>query len=157
MTRYSLTPFRTGRSALPFGNLNSEMERLLSDFFGGDTTTEASPIGNIRVPPIDFAESKDAYHLTAELPGVEQSDLDVSVSDNVLTIRAEKKAEEKKEDHNYYRYERSYGSYQRQLQLPGEVNADKADVSFKNGVLSITLPKQEIEQTKVKKLTVKAK
>ncbi len=103
-------------------------------------------------PPIDIIETKDGYKITAELPGIDKNDVDISVSGNTLTIKAEKKQEKVEEGENYYLSERAYGLFQRQIAIPEGVETDKIKASFKNGVLEITLPKGE--EAKPKKIKI---
>jgi len=103
-------------------------------------------------PPIDIIETKDGYKITAELPGIDKNDVDISVSGNTLTIKAEKKQEKVEEGENYYLSERAYGLFQRQITIPEGVETDKIKASFKNGVLEITLPKGE--EAKPKKIKI---
>ena len=101
-----------------------------------------------------MAENDNAYIVTAELPGIDPKDIDISLEGNVLTLRGEKKEESEKKDKNYHRVERRYGSFVRSLTLPAEVNADKIEADYRNGLLEVTLPKSET--VKPKKITVKA-
>lgn len=105
-------------------------------------------------PALDVAENDNAYIVTAELPGIDPKDIDISLEGNVLTLRGEKKEESEKKDKNYHRVERRYGSFVRSLTLPAEVNADKIEADYRNGLLEVTLPKSET--VKPKKITVKA-
>jgi HSP20 family protein len=89
----------------------------------------------------------------AELPGIDRDNIDVNLSDHTLTIKAEKKKEEEVKEENYYRSERSYGSYVRTLDLPRDVRRDKVKATFKNGVLEIRMPKTE--EAKAKEIKVK--
>jgi HSP20 family protein len=121
-----------------------EMERWFEDFFRGFGLTPYT--GEGRVSPrvdIDVVETENEIKVSAELPGMEQEDIDVGLSGNELTIRGEKKAEREEEGENYYRMERSYGSFRRSVSLPHEVDADQASASFRNGVLTVILPKAE--------------
>jgi len=107
-------------------------------------------------PHADVVEDENQVQVTIELPGVDEKDLHVSLSHDVLTIRGEKKEEREQKDKNYYRMERSYGSFERSIPLPGSVDEDKIDATFKQGVLIITLPKVASKKES-KKITVKAK
>jgi HSP20 family protein len=103
---------------------------------------------------VDVAEMEDEIKVSAELPGLDNEDIDVSLSDDVLTISGEKKEEKEEKGKNYYRSERSYGAFRRDIPLPSQVDADKVDAVFQKGVLTITLPKTA--EAKAKKVTVKA-
>lgn len=94
------------------------------------------------VPNFDVKETKDALVLQADLPGLTEKDVNISVTGNRLTVSGERKAEEKKEDENYYTFERSYGAFTRTFTLPDEVDADEVRAELKDGVLTVTLPKR---------------
>ncbi len=108
----------------------------------------------ITTPTVDLYEEKDDIVVKAELPGLEKDNIEVDLSDNRLTIRGEKKQEEEVKRENYYRSERSYGSFSRTLELPSEVQTDKVKAAFKNGVLEIRLPKTEEAKKKPTKIKV---
>jgi HSP20 family protein len=135
---------RRGESHDPFTALESQMRRYFDDFFEG---FDLAPFGKGGLheagltPKVDVAETYDAVHVTADLPGMSENDIEVTLSDGHLHIRGEKHAEKEDKDKNYHRIERSYGSFQRSIALPAEVDSQKVDASFKNGVLSVVLPK----------------
>jgi HSP20 family protein len=106
------------------------------------------------MPSVDIFEEGDNVVVKAELPGMKREDLDVSMTDNTISISGEKKKEEKVERKNYYREERSYGSFTRSFRLPVEVQTDKAKASFKEGVLEIRIPKSEEAIQKEKKVLI---
>ena len=103
---------------------------------------------DIEPPVVDFYKEKDDLVVKAELPGIEKQDIEVNVTDHTLTIKGEKKKEEKAEEANYYRSERSFGSFRRTLELPSDVKAEKVKASFRNGILEVRLPKTEVAKTK---------
>ncbi|HET7152684.1 MAG TPA: Hsp20/alpha crystallin family protein [Candidatus Kapabacteria bacterium] len=106
------------------------------------------------VPKVDLSEDEKNVYVHAELPGLAKEDVKVTVSDeNVLTIRGEKKREEKTEKKNYYRVERSFGEFVRSIPLPAEVKGDAIEAKYQDGILNITLPK--VEPTKPKEVEVK--
>jgi HSP20 family protein len=107
----------------------------------------------ISVPAVDLFEEKDEIVVKAELPGIEKDQIEVNVADHQLTIKGEKKKEEEVKEKDYYRCERSYGSFLRTLELPKDVHADKVKAVFKNGVLEVRLPKTE--EAKAKEIKVK--
>ncbi|HYG73417.1 MAG TPA: Hsp20/alpha crystallin family protein [Planctomycetota bacterium] len=162
---FNLTPWKK-RSALPvrreesdpFLALQKEMNRLLEDFNQsfGMTAFDGEQKG-IWSPVVNVSEDDKNVTVSAELPGLDEKDVEVSVSDNILTIRGEKKEEKEDKGKNYYRMERHYGSFQRDVVLPSEVEMDKADATFKRGVLTISLPKSKEAQKEVKKIEVKAR
>jgi HSP20 family protein len=106
------------------------------------------------IPSVDIFEEGDNVVVKAELPGIKKEDVDVSMTDNVISISGEKKKEEKVERKNYYREERSYGSFTRSFRLPMEVQTDKAKASFKEGVLEIRIPKTEEAKKREKKVSI---
>jgi HSP20 family protein len=107
-------------------------------------------------PAMDIAEKDKAYQVTAELPGLDEKDIDVTVSDNVLTIKGEKKEEKEEKEKNYYLSERRYGAFQRSFDLPSGVDTAKIEAQFAKGVLTITLPKSAEAQKKQRKIDVKS-
>jgi HSP20 family protein len=103
---------------------------------------------------VDLFEDKNDIVIKAELPGMEKENVEVKLTDHMLTIQGEKKKEEEVKEENYYRSERSYGSFVRTLELPADVHADKVKASFKNGILEVRLPKTEEAKTKEIKVKV---
>jgi HSP20 family protein len=141
----------------PLWAFRREMDRLFDDFFGAWGGRALAPFGEgwgAFSPQVDVAEMEDEIKVSAELPGLDNEDIDVSLSDDVLTISGEKKEEKEEKGKNYYRSERSYGAFRRDIPLPSQVDADKVDAVFQKGVLTITLPKTA--EAKAKKVTVKA-
>jgi HSP20 family protein len=144
----------------PFYAFRREMDQVFDNFFGrGFGLTPFS--GNFMEgfgefnPRVDVTETDQEVRITAELPGLEEKDIDVSLSNDILTLKGEKKSEQEDKRENYYRMERSYGSFQRSIQLPQEVDGDKVEATFKNGVLQITLPKLH-PGPGVKKISIKS-
>ena len=105
-------------------------------------------------PTVDIFEEGNDVVVKAELPGMGKDDIDVNVTDDVITITGEKKAEERVEKKDYFRLERSHGSFSRSLTLPAETQTDKAKASFKDGVLVVRIPKTESAVQKVKKIKI---
>ncbi|HWP46168.1 MAG TPA: Hsp20/alpha crystallin family protein [Candidatus Limnocylindrales bacterium] len=95
------------------------------------------------VPPVDIYETKDAIVVKAELPGIDQKDIEVQVHDNILTIRGERKFESDVKRENFHRIERAYGTFQRSFSIPNTIRQDQVKARFHNGILEITLPKME--------------
>ena len=108
---------------------------------------------DVRAPAVDVFEEKDDIVVKAEIPGMDKENIQVNLTDHTLTIKGEKKKEEEVMEENYYRSERSYGSFFRTLELPRDVHADKVKATFKNGVLEVRMPKTE--EAKAKEIKVK--
>jgi HSP20 family protein len=151
----------------PIMSLRREMERLFDDFFsrgmtswgrGGDLDPFRRFEGMLRpsAPAMDLVERDKEYVVTAELPGLDEKALEVKLSGDVLSISGRKDEERKEERENYRMSERRYGSFQRSLQLPQDVDPEKIDARFTNGVLTLTLPKSEKAVQRQKKIEVKA-
>jgi len=109
----------------------------------------------VREPLIDVVDEKDHYKVIAEMPGIDKNDIDINVTEDALTIRAEIKSEKKKEEKGYFYRERRYGSFQRSLTLPGEVIPEKTTAEYKNGILEIKLKKKYEGKTKRHRVVVK--
>lgn len=129
-------------------SLRDAMDRLLED-------SVVTPSRAMGMPKIDMKETKDAVQVKAELPGVAEEDIKVEVSDGVLTISGEKKAEKEEEKEGYYYKESFSGSFSRSVSLPSDVKAEKTEAEMDNGVLNITIPKTEAK--KPHKIAVKKK
>ncbi|MGH8065191.1 MAG: Hsp20/alpha crystallin family protein [Candidatus Entotheonellia bacterium] len=135
-----------------FSTLRREMDRLLEHFFG-EPSGEGRPVGRW-TPRTNVTETKDSLTITAELPGLEAKDVDVAISGDMLTIKGEKKQEKEEKDEHHHMVERTYGAFSRMVRLPAPVAADKIKAAFKNGVLTVTLPKTE--EAKPKAIPVQA-
>ncbi len=142
------------RSDNPFMSLQREIDRLFDDFTRGFPAFSSGGGAGELLPSLDVTETDKQIEITAELPGLEEKDVQVNLADNVLTIRGEKKAEKEEKDKTYRLVERSYGSFVRSLELPEGVNADAIKASIDKGVLKVTVPKPAPAQ--VKKIDVKA-
>ena len=143
------------RTDNPFVSLQNEIDRLFDDFTRGFPPLSMGNGGmTAMVPTMDVAETDKEIEITAELPGLEEKDVQINVADNILTIRGEKKAEKEQKDKNYRMVERSYGAFERSLELPEGVNADAIKASIDKGVLKVTVPKPAPAQ--VKKIEVKS-
>ena len=116
-----------------------EMDRLFERFF--EPMWPAMPARGEWEPTVDVSETKDAVMVKAELPGVDQKDIAVSLQEGMLTIKGEKHAEKEEKDEQHHRLERSYGAFYRAIPLPVSVEAEKVTATFKEGVVTITLPK----------------
>ncbi len=132
-------------------SLRREMDRLWENFFGERGGLE--PVEGW-MPALDVTETKDNLIVKAELPGIDPKDVEISLSGNILTIKGEKKQEKEEKDENYHLVERRYGSFVRSIRLPVEVQEDKIEASYKNGVLKVVLPKSEKAKRKEIKIKV---
>jgi len=152
MARNPLTPFRSGfgmrGGSDPFLSLHREMNRLFDDVLRDTRLPSAGQIGasNLVNASMNVSETDNGIRITAELPGVSEQDIDVSLDDDLLTIRGEKKFEQKDEKENFHFVERCYGTFQRSLRLPFTVHPDQVQASFENGVLTVTVPKSGQQQ-----------
>lgn len=126
----------------PFKELETLSERMRS-LFDDLPTAFNFDLTSSFYPRVDIAEDDQNIYVTAELPGVDKKDVKVSLQDNILTIKGEKKSEVKDENKNYYRIERTYGSFCRSFPLPAEVYPDKVKAKFENGMLMIEAAKKE--------------
>jgi HSP20 family protein len=119
--------------------LRHEMERVFDRFF--EPRLEEFESAGEWAPKVDMSETKDAIVVKAEVPGVEQKDINVSLQDQVLTIKGEKHHEKEEKDEKYHRVERSWGAFTRAFRMPAAVSGDKVTATFKDGMLTVTLPK----------------
>src|SRR5437762_13978594 len=139
-------PFRDLRS------LQEEVNRLFTGNVGRSFDDEGIARGYWS-PSVDIYENKEQIVLEAELPGMSREDFDLSVENNVITLRGERHFEKKDETDNYHRVERAYGSFLRSFTLPNSVSAEGANAEYQNGVLRVTLPKRE--ETKARRIEIK--
>jgi HSP20 family protein len=156
------TPSANGGTRLQpvslFGSLHREIDRLFDDLTRGGFGTLPSPAQTNLMPSIDVTETDKEIEITAELPGLERKDIDISIEDDLLTIRGEKKVETKQEDQgdkdkNYHVSERSYGVFYRVIQLPPGVDPSSIQAVMSKGVLKLTIPKPA--KAEPKKIEVK--
>ncbi len=138
----------------PFLNLQQEMNRMFSKFYDDFHWSPFQERNLSLFPKVDIKETKSAVTVSAELPGLDAKDIDISVSDDRLTLRGEKGQEKESKEENYYRMERSYGSFHRSITLPAEVESENIEATFKNGVLTISIPKRPEGQRKTKKIKI---
>jgi len=148
----------------PFESLRREVEHLFDDFqLGpwrspfGRTLFEPFRRGEMgwKTPAVDVVEKEKAYEITAELPGMDESNIDVKFSDGTLTIKGEKREEKEEKKKDFYLSERRYGSFQRSFSVPKSVDAGRIEANFKNGVLTVTLPKTPQARQNEKKIPVR--
>lgn len=157
------TPAPLGRD--PFHALRAEMDRMFDRFAGGfgfpslwralDMEPDWERSFSFAAPAVDIVEDDKAYRIDAELPGLSEKDVDVSLSGDTLVLKGERRQEHEEKRKNHYLSERSYGAFQRSFALPEGVDRDKIAATFSKGVLSITLPKTSQAQQQ-KKIEVKA-
>ncbi len=136
--------------------LNQRMERLFDEFLGRGmrNTTEDRPLRGAWVPAINVLEKEDAMIIAADLPGLSAEDVEVTVEEGTLTIRGERKLEEAAEGETYHRVERVYGAFERSFSLSNTVDIEKIEARFKNGEMTLTLPKKEESKPRSVKITV---
>jgi HSP20 family protein len=148
------TPSRYGEEGDPFMTLHREMNRLFDDIFRG---FDMMPLGSTSRmagwPQVEVVESDKDIRVSAELPGLGDKDVEVLMHDGVLTIRGEKKSEIEDKERTFS--ERYYGRFERRIPLSREIEEDKVDASFRNGVLTVTLPKSAQASAQVKRIPVK--
>ena len=153
--------WRPGRGLIPWRPFRElgEMERRFEDIFGRPflpSVRRRLPIEERGwAPPIEVFEKEDKFVVKAELPGMKEEDIDVSVVGDTLTVKGERKTETEVKEEDYYCCERSYGSFFRSIALPSTVDAEKIEASYENGVLEVSLPKAA--EVKPKKISVSAK
>lgn len=152
----------------PIDSLRHEIDRLFEDFpsfarpwsaaRSARDIAAAGPAARWAVaPPMDLVEKEKAFEITAELPGLDDDNIEVKVANGVLTIRGEKKEEKEEKRKDYFLSERRYGSFQRSFRLPESVEADKIEAHFEKGVLKVLLPKSVEAAKGEKKIAVKSK
>jgi HSP20 family protein len=110
----------------------------------------------VAAPAVDVAESEKAYEITAELPGMDEKNVEVKVANGVLAIKGEKNEEKQEEKKDYHLSERRYGSFQRSFRIPEGVDAEKIDANFSKGLLTVKLPKTAEAVKNEKKIEIKA-
>lgn len=149
----------------PFEDLRREVDRLFEDFGRGNWLRPARSAFNLgpifrrqfswSTPAVDLVEKDKAYEIIAELPGLSEGDIDVSVRNGSIVIKGEKQEEKEEKAKDYYLQERRFGSFQRAFSIPPGVDENKIDAAFKNGILTVTMPKTAEAQAPEKKIKVK--
>jgi HSP20 family protein len=140
-------------SQLPaISSLQNEMNRMIDHFFRGVESDYGMESG-AWMPPVDLVENDEKITVKAEIPGINPKEINISIQDNTLIIKGEKKEEKEEKGKNYYRMERRYGSFARSINLPASVDTGKVTAEYKNGVLEISLQKKE--EAKPKQINVK--
>jgi HSP20 family protein len=133
-------------------NMQREIDRVFDRFHGSTTEDGGTPMF---IPAVDIIEREGNFDIRVELSGVKKEDVKITVQNDVLTIRGEKKQETEKKGDNFHRVERAYGTFERSFTLPSMVHSDKIDASYNNGVLTVSVPK--MEEAKPKEIEVKVK
>ena len=165
MSMLELAPWRKDKKRLArasgdewLSSLHHRLDRMFDDFL----STEFPSASSFRwsegfSPDMDVSETDSEIEVTAELPGLDEKDVEVTLADGVLTVKGEKKSESKEEDKekNHYRLERTYGAFRRTFQLPAAADDKKVSASFDKGVLTVTIAKKKEAKAAVKKIEVK--
>ena len=141
----------------PFADLREEIDNLFDNFFGRGKAGEIEGWRGVslRSPAVDMEETDNEVIVKAEMPGLDPKDFQISLTENTLTIKGEKKEEQEEKKRNYHMVERRYGSFYRSIPLPCPINSDKVEAKYKKGILEITFPKAE--PVKAKQITVNVK
>ena len=157
----SYYPAESG-AANPLAQLHREVDRLFENAFrgfglsplGSDLLSPLSSTGFLK-PQVDVGATDKEYSITVEVPGVTEKDVNIEVTNNTMTIRGEKKQEKEEKDKNYYRVERSYGSFQRVLSLPEDADQGDIRATFKNGILTVKMGRKALPKPDVKQIEIK--
>jgi HSP20 family protein len=149
----ALERWRPRAALTPFREFDREMDEFFTRFFGEPRWPRLAAERRGWAPAIDMVDRKDEIVLRADLPGLEQKDVDVSVENGTLTVRGERKEEKETKEEDYYACERWTGAFFRSVTLPPGIEADKVRASFRNGVLEVHLPKAK--EAKAKKIEIK--
>ncbi|MBN2676223.1 MAG: Hsp20/alpha crystallin family protein [Alphaproteobacteria bacterium] len=153
LMKYSIEPRR--RELSPFGSLRSDINRLFDDFFSPFNISEFPSSKAIFQPRMDIVETDKEYEVKVDLPGMKEKDVNVEIHDGLLTIEGEASEEKEDKQKNYHLCERQYSSFHRSVSISKDVDEEKAEASFKDGVLTVNLPKKEEAQKTVRKLEIK--
>lgn len=139
-------------------SLHRDMDRLFESVWSGGLggLTPISLTRHELMPQLDVTEDENAYCVKADLPGIDENDIDITLSDRRLTIRGEKKEDKETNEKDVYRRERSYGQFSRSIEVPTAVDVEKIAASFEKGVLKVTLPKTEDAKGKAKRIEIKS-
>jgi len=143
---------RSPRRTSPLRSLQDEVNRLFESVFPSPVGEDEEPTSTVWSPRMDLMETDDHYRMRVDLPGISKENVSITVEDNRLTIRGERKDESRTEKENVVRMERTFGTFYRSLRLPKAVNEDKIKASFTDGVLSVEIPKTE--KSKPKKIKI---
>ena len=160
------TPTSSMQMWRPFENLRREVDRLFEDFSTGpfrlpfrrpafDVEPFWAPESWVAVPAVDFVEHGDAFEMTAEMPGLDEKNVEVKVANGVLTVKGEKTEEKEEKERGFHLRERRFGTFERSFRVSDTVDLDKIEASFRQGVLTVKMPKTAEAQKAVKKIEVK--
>ncbi|RJP87819.1 MAG: Hsp20/alpha crystallin family protein [Desulfobacteraceae bacterium] len=147
----------------PVSQLHQEIDRMFDNMyrsFGWPSFSFEEPflprMTAALEPTLDVSATENEYDITVEVPGVEEKDIQLELVHDTLNIKGEKKQEREEKDKDYYRVERSYGSFHRMLSLPEDADQDNINATFKNGIMKITIPRKALPKTETKKIEIKA-
>jgi len=141
----------------PVSELHQRMDDLFNEFFDGfGLGLSRLESRHTITPNVDVSETDEEVRVTADMPGMDEKDIQVSLDNDLLTIKGEKKHEQEEKKRNYYMVERSYGEFQRVIPMPASVDKDKVKAAFKKGVLTITLPKKPELTSRKKTIEISA-
>jgi HSP20 family protein len=129
-------------------NFRSPMNHFFDDFFGDQFKGEDADLTRVWNPKVDIFEEEDHIVMVAELPGVEKDKIAIDVTGRVLTVKGERSSDNEIKEDNFYRRERSYGKFKRSFTLPDETNSEKIKAAYKDGVLTLNIPKPASSKTK---------
>jgi HSP20 family protein len=151
----SISVDQRDREDHPLLSLHREVNRLFDDVFRGFDTPALGGVGrSLTWPHVELGETDKDIRVTAELPGLDEKDVDISLEEGVLTLRGEKRSEVEDQERGYS--ERSYGRFERRISLPKGIDRDRANATFRNGVLTVTLPKTEAANENVRRIPINA-
>ena len=148
-----VTPWNVSDLTSEFAQMQREIDRMFDRFVQGGNVADST--SSTWLPAVDIGENDHGYEVLVELPGIKKDDVKITVANDVLTIKGEKKLEKETKAKNVHRSERCYGSFQRSFVLPTMVQSEKIEASYNDGILTIMLPK--MEEAKPKQIEVKVK
>ncbi|MFP3944684.1 MAG: Hsp20/alpha crystallin family protein, partial [Alphaproteobacteria bacterium] len=143
----------------PFRRMSEQMERMFEDLVG--MSSLPSRMGGVSLEPgmtlpkVDISETKDALEVDVDLPGLQERDIDITLSNDVLTVRGERKEEREQKERNFFRAERIHGAFSRRIMLPYNVDEDKVEARFDRGVLHILMPKSQEVKSRERHIEIK--
>ena len=134
-------------------DMNGFLNPLSPDFFG-NSFIDFRPLKQDRFPKVDIAETKDNFLITADLPGIDEKNVNITLDDGIITIKGEKKTDTEDKQGEFYSRERSYGVFQRSFEVPAVIDENRIGASFSNGVLTVKMPKTPEAKKEVKKILI---